>query len=82
MALIDEPLDEVGDDDADPLAEVLDLISTQAKAYEDEHMQIPDAKPREILRFLMGQHDLKQGNLADVEPQSRQSGQRGACMAP
>ncbi|MDB5789793.1 MAG: family transcriptional regulator [Caballeronia mineralivorans] len=71
MALIDELLDEVGDDEAHPLAEVLDLISTQAKAYEDEHVQIPEAEPREVLRFLMDQHDLKQGDLADVAPQNR-----------
>lgn len=71
MALIDELLDEVGDDEAHPLAEVLDLISAQAKAYEDEHVQIPEAEPREVLRFLMDQHDLKQGDLADVAPQNR-----------
>src|SRR5471032_885028 len=71
MALIHELLDEVGDDEAHPLAEVLDLISAQAKAYEDEHVQIPDAEPREVLRFLMAQHDLKQGDLADVAPQNR-----------
>jgi HTH-type transcriptional regulator / antitoxin HigA len=71
IVLIDELLDEVGDNEAHPLAEVLDLIATQVKAYEDEHVQIPDAEPREILRFLIEQNGLKQGDLDDVAPQSR-----------
>jgi HTH-type transcriptional regulator / antitoxin HigA len=71
IALIDELLDEVGDDETHPLAEVLDLIATQVKAYEDEHVQIPDAEPREVLRFLIDQNGLKQDDLGDVAPQSR-----------
>ena len=71
IALIDELLDEVGDNEAHPLTEVLDLIATQVKAYEDEHVHIPDAEPREVLRFLIEQNGLKQGDLDDVAPQSR-----------
>jgi len=71
IALIDELLDEIGDNEAHPLAEVLDLIATQVKAYEDEHVRIPEAEPREVLRFLIEQHSLKQGDLDDVAPQSR-----------
>jgi HTH-type transcriptional regulator/antitoxin HigA len=71
IALIDELLDEVGDDEEHPLAEVLDLIATQVKVYEDEHVQIPAAEPREVLRFLIDQHGLKQGDLDDVAPQNR-----------
>jgi HTH-type transcriptional regulator/antitoxin HigA len=71
IALINELLDEMGDNEAHPLAEVLDLIATQVKAYEDEHVQIPDAEPREVLRFLIEQNGLKQGDLDDVAPQSR-----------
>jgi HTH-type transcriptional regulator/antitoxin HigA len=71
IAFIDKLLDEVGDDEAHPLAEVLDLIATQVKAYEDEHVQIPDAEPREVLLFLIDQHGLKQGDLDDCAPQHR-----------
>jgi HTH-type transcriptional regulator/antitoxin HigA len=71
IALIDELLDEVGDDEAHPLAEVLDFIATQVKIYENEHVEIPDAEPREVLRFLIDQNGLKQGDLDDVAPQSR-----------
>jgi HTH-type transcriptional regulator/antitoxin HigA len=41
------------------------------KAYEDEKVQIPEAKPSEVLRFLMEQHGLKQEDLGDCAPQSR-----------
>lgn len=71
IALIEELLDEVGDNEVHPLAEVLDLIAAQVKAYEDEHVQIPNADPREVLRFLIKQNGLKQGDLDDVAPQSR-----------
>jgi HTH-type transcriptional regulator/antitoxin HigA len=71
IALVDELLDEIGDDESHPLAEVLDLIANQVKAYEDEHVQIPDAEPSEVLRFLIDQNGLKQGDLDDVAPQSR-----------
>ncbi len=70
-ATIDVLVEEVGDNEDHPLAEVLDYLADRVKAYEDEHFSIPDAEPREVLRFLMEQHGLKQEDLADCAPQSR-----------
>lgn len=70
-ATIDVLVEEVGDNEDHPLADVLDYLAEQVKAYEDEHFPIPDAEPREVLRFLMEQHGLKQEDLADCAPQSR-----------
>ena len=70
-ATIDALLDEVGDNESHPLADVLDYLAGQVKAYEDENVQIPEAKPSEVLRFLMEQHGLKQEDLGDCAPQSR-----------
>ena len=70
-ATIDALLDEVSDDESHPLAEVLDYLADQVKAYEDENFQIPEAKPSEVLRFLMEQHGLKQEDLGDCAQQSR-----------
>ncbi|MSQ73126.1 MAG: transcriptional regulator [Betaproteobacteria bacterium] len=70
-ATIDALLDEVGDNENHPLADVLDYIADQVKAYEDENFQITEAEPCEVLRFLMEQHGLKQGDLGDCAPQSR-----------
>jgi len=70
-ATIDALLDEIGDDENHPLADVLDYLADQVKAYEDENFQIPEAEPKEVLRFLMDQHGLKQEDLGDCAPQSR-----------
>ncbi len=70
-ATIDALLDVVGDNENHPLADVLDYLADQVKAYEDEHFEIPEAVPSEVLRFLMEQHGLKQEDLGDCAPQSR-----------
>ena len=70
-ATVQTLLDEIGDDESHPLADVLDYLADQMREYEDEHYPIPDAEPREVLRFLMDQHGLKQEDLADCAPQSR-----------
>jgi HTH-type transcriptional regulator/antitoxin HigA len=70
-ATIDALLEEIGDNESHPLADVLDYLADQVKAYEDENFQIPEAEPSEVLRFLMEQHGLKQEDLGDCAPQSR-----------
>jgi HTH-type transcriptional regulator/antitoxin HigA len=70
-ATIDVLVEEVGDNEDHPLADVLDYLADQVKAYEDEHFPIPDAEPHKVLRFLMEQHGLKQEDLADCASQSR-----------
>ena len=50
---------------------MLDYLSDQVEAYEDEHTVIPEATPAETPRFLMQQHELKQEDLIDGAPQSR-----------
>jgi HTH-type transcriptional regulator / antitoxin HigA len=70
-AVMDQLLDEVGEDEKHPLAEVLDYLSNQVETYETDHVKIPDAPPRDVLRFLMEQHGLSQSDLADCAPQSR-----------
>lgn len=71
QAIIDALLDEVGDNETHPLADVLDYLADRVRAYEEEHCPIPEVESREVLRFLMDQHGLKQEDLADCAPQSR-----------
>jgi len=71
LATIDALLGEVGADESHPLAEVLDYLADQVKAYEDNSIQIPEAPPAEVLMFLMEQHGLKQADLEDCAPQGR-----------
>jgi HTH-type transcriptional regulator / antitoxin HigA len=70
-ATIETLLTEVGENEDHPLADVLDYFANQVKAYEDQHVRIPEAQPSEVLRFLMEQHGLKQGDLIECAPQSR-----------
>jgi HTH-type transcriptional regulator / antitoxin HigA len=70
-AVMNQLLDEVGEDESHLLAEVLDYLSNQVVTYEADHVSIPDAHPRDVLRFLMEQHGLSQSDLADCAPQSR-----------
>lgn len=70
-ATMEALLGAVGDDEDHPLAEVLDYLADRVKAYEDQRVHIPVARPREVLRLLMDQHALKQEDLSDCAPQSR-----------
>ena len=70
-ATIEVLLNAIGDDEEHPLAEVLDYLAEQVRAYEEEHSAIPAAEPREVLRLLMEQHGLKQEDLGECAPQGR-----------
>ena len=81
LAIIEVLLDEIGDNETHPLADVLDYLADQVAAYEEDHTSIPEAEPKEVLRLLLEQHGLKQEDLADCAPQGRISdilnGKRG-----
>jgi HTH-type transcriptional regulator/antitoxin HigA len=62
-ALMNDLLDEIGDDDAHPDFDLLELVTTLVEAYEAEHIEIPDAPPAEVLAFLMREHGLTQNDL-------------------
>ena len=42
------------------------LIEKLVVDYDDRYYQIPDAKPHEMVKFLMEQRDLKQADLVPV----------------
>ena len=71
LATIEVLLDEIGEDESHPLAEVLDFLAESVRAWEERNTTIPKAEPREVLRLLMEQHQLRQNDLADCAPQGR-----------
>ena len=81
MAIINSLLDIVGNDENHPYAELLYYVTNLVEPYEEEHFPIPLAKPKDVLRFLMDQHNLDQSSFEDQIPQSRiseiLSGRRG-----
>jgi len=58
------------EDPTHPLSRLLDWITPAIRAYEVEHVPMPDVEPREVLRFLMAQHGLSQSDLPEVGNQS------------
>jgi HTH-type transcriptional regulator/antitoxin HigA len=61
--LVESLLVLVGEREKHPLASLLDLLSLHMETYESEHYSIAGASGREVLRFLMEQHGLKQIDL-------------------
>ena len=66
---LNELLDEIGDNERNPLYGLLDTLGTLIEIYEEEHYQIPDATGAEVLRFLMEEHGLTQSDLSEVGSQ-------------
>jgi HTH-type transcriptional regulator / antitoxin HigA len=56
-------LEQIGDVEDHPLAEVLEFVEAGIKGYEDELFMLP--KPGDVLRFLMSQQGLQAADLAD-----------------
>ena len=69
VGLLDAILDEIGEDEKHPMAELADAISVFVERYEAEHSPIPAGKPAEVLRFLMAEHGLRQSDFADIGSQ-------------
>lgn len=62
--LLEQLLEEVGEDEDHPLADLLDIVGILVSQYEDDNTpRLEAAKPIEILKFLMEQHGLKQSDL-------------------
>lgn len=57
-----------GDEDH-PLAPLLDLLGDVIGDYDDAHHRLPDMPPAEVLRLLMEQHGLRQGDLPEIGSQ-------------
>jgi HTH-type transcriptional regulator / antitoxin HigA len=45
-------------------ADYLDVLSDQIERYEDQHHEIPDASPADVLRYLMDARGLNGASLA------------------
>lgn len=69
VEMLDAILDEIGEDEKHPMAELADAISVFIEKYEAEHVSIPAAKPAAVLKFLMREHDLRQSDLAEIGSQ-------------
>lgn len=58
--------DEIGDDENHPLFSMFELAMDLIQRWEEEHVIIPDTEPKEVLRFLLEENNLKQKDLRDI----------------
>jgi HTH-type transcriptional regulator/antitoxin HigA len=68
---LDSLLEEVGDDEQNPLYGFLDTLGTLIHAYEEEHVPIPEASGPEVLEYLMEEHGLTPQDLPELGGEAR-----------
>jgi HTH-type transcriptional regulator/antitoxin HigA len=54
---------------AHPLAGLVEALGELIQTYEKRQTPMKEAEPREMLRYLMAEHDLRQTDLADIASQ-------------
>lgn len=64
--LANDLADEVGDDEDHPLFSLFEIVMDLMDHWEEEHVNIPDATPHEVLRYLLTENGLKQKDLSDI----------------
>jgi HTH-type transcriptional regulator/antitoxin HigA len=69
VAVLDTIIDEIGEDEAHPLADLAEALSVFVEAYDKAQYPTPAPSSREMLRFLMEQNDLNQSDLPELGSQ-------------
>ena len=69
VAMLDEIIDEIGQDEAHPLADLAEALALFIHSYEETHAKLHDATGPEVLRSLMEEHGLKQSELPEIGSQ-------------
>lgn len=70
VALLDELIDEVREDEQHPLASLMDTLGTLVEAYEDANIPEPQNDPSSTLAFLMEEHGLGGNDLPEIGNQN------------
>lgn len=69
VGLLDELIDAVRNNEEHPLSGLLEIVGELVSSYEATHSPIQDAAPRDVLRYLMDEHELTQSDLPEVGSQ-------------
>ena len=62
-------LDEVGENENNPLYSLLDTLGIIIEAYDNENYPIPDCSGVEALMYLMEEHSLSQSEIPEIGSQ-------------
>lgn len=68
VARLNALVDRVGTNQQHPLYSLLDTLGTLVHTYESQHHSIPDVAGREVLQFLMEEHDFSAADLPELGP--------------
>lgn len=69
VTVLDEIMDEIGQQETHPLADLAETLGLFIEAYEDAHIPFSDSSASDILRTLMEEHALKQSDLSEIGSQ-------------
>ena len=69
VALLDEVIDIVGEDESHPLASLMETLGTLVETYEMQTIPEISGNPIQTLQSLMEEHDLKQTDLPEIGTQ-------------
>lgn len=69
VAMLDELLEIVGDNENHQLMSLIDVMSQLVATYEAEHFSAPKTRGIDALNFLMEAHNLSQSDLPEIGSQ-------------
>jgi len=69
VALLDEVIDIVGEDESHPLASLMETLGTLVETYEMQTIPEISGNPIQTLQSLMDEHNIKQSNLSEIGTQ-------------
>lgn len=70
LAFVDEAFERFGADDAHPVFGLVSIVADRIREYEARVHPWPDLPPAALLRELMAEHGVLQGDLPEVGTQS------------
>ena len=73
VSLLDNVIDEVGDDEFHPLASLMETLGSLIEMYEAQNIPEIEGNPTDSLRALIEEHDIKQCDLPEI-------GAKGWCQ--
>ncbi|MCW7490896.1 helix-turn-helix domain-containing protein [Leptospira meyeri] len=69
VRVLDELIDEVGNDEKHQLAPLLETVGNLIEEYENDHFIQPNAEPIDVLKYLMQENNLTQKDLSALGSQ-------------
>ena len=69
VKVMDELLDEIGENEKHRLVPLLETVGSLVEAYENENVKIDDSDPVDTLKYLMKEHNYTQKDLSVIGSQ-------------